>query len=60
MTNSGEFLTYVNGRVMPYPQALPELQRINMRSAGGYYDSAVPSQAGRSSCAGTLSGCSAG
>ena len=40
MTNSGEFLTYVNGRVMPYSQALPELQRINMRSAGGYYDSA--------------------
>ena len=25
---------------MPYSQALPELQRINMRSAGGYYDSA--------------------
>lgn len=40
MTHSQEFLTYVNGRVMPYSQALPELQRINMRSAGGYYDSA--------------------
>ena len=40
MTYSQEFLTYVNGRVMPYSQALPELQRINMRSAGGYYDSA--------------------
>ena len=40
MTVAQEFLTYVNGRVMPYSQALPELQRINVRSAGGYYDSA--------------------
>ena len=40
MTHRDEFLTYVNGSVMPYSQALPELQRINMRSAGGYYDSA--------------------
>jgi branched-chain amino acid aminotransferase len=40
MTLGQEFLTYVNGRVMPHSQALPELQRINMRSAGGYYDSA--------------------
>ncbi len=40
MAHGQEFLTYVNGRVMPYSQALPELQRINMRSAGGYYDSA--------------------
>ncbi len=40
MTDQREFLTYVNGQVMPYSQALPELQRINMRSAGGYYDSA--------------------
>ena len=40
MAYDQELLTYVNGRVMPYSQALPELQRINMRSAGGYYDSA--------------------
>ena len=40
MTDQREFLTYVNGRVMPYSDALPELQRINARSAGGYYDSA--------------------
>ncbi len=40
MTYSQEFLTYVNGRVLPHSQALPELQRINTRSAGGYYDSA--------------------
>ena len=40
MTYSQEFLTYVNGRVIPHSQALAELQRINMRSAGGYYDSA--------------------
>lgn len=40
MSYGQEFLTYVNGRVMPHSQALPELQRINMRSAGGYYDSA--------------------
>ena len=40
MADQREFLTYVNGQVMPYSQALPELQRINARSAGGYYDSA--------------------
>ena len=40
MADQREFLTYVNGQVMPYSQALPELQRINVRSAGGYYDSA--------------------
>ena len=35
-----DFLTYVNGQVMPYSQAVPILQRINARSAGGYYDAA--------------------
>ena len=38
MTN--DFLTYINGRLMPHSQALPELQRVNTRAAGGYYDSA--------------------
>ncbi len=35
-----DFLTYINGRVMPHSQAAPLLQRINSRSAGGYYDTA--------------------
>ena len=35
-----DFLTYINGRLMPHSQALPELQRVNTRAAGGYYDSA--------------------
>ena len=35
-----DFLAYINGRVMPYYEAVPVLQRINARSAGGYYDSA--------------------
>ena len=38
MTN--DFLTYVNGSLISHSEALPELQRINMRAAGGYYDSA--------------------
>ncbi len=40
MTSQKDFLAYINGRVMPYSQAAPILQRINARSAGGYYDSA--------------------
>lgn len=40
MTSQNDFLAYINGRVMPYSQAAPVLQRINARSAGGYYDSA--------------------
>ena len=41
MTSSQkDFLAYINGRVMPYSQAVPLLQRINARSAGGYYDTA--------------------
>ena len=39
MTSQRDFLTFVNGRVMPHSDALPILQRINARSAGGYYDS---------------------
>ncbi len=35
-----DFLTYVNGQVMPYSQAVPILRRINSRSKGGYYDTA--------------------
>ena len=38
--NQKDFLAYINGRVMPYSQAAPILQRINARSAGGYYDAA--------------------
>lgn len=38
--NQNDFLTYINGRVMPYSQAVPILRRINARSAGGYYDAA--------------------
>ena len=40
MTNSQQFLTYVNGRLMPHSQALPLLRRVNERAVGGYYDSA--------------------
>ena len=40
MAYQKDFLAYINGRVMPYSQAAPILQRINARSAGGYYDSA--------------------
>ena len=40
MAYQEDFLAYINGRVMPYSQAAPILQRINARSAGGYYDSA--------------------
>ncbi len=40
MTSQRDFLTYINGRVMPHSQAVPVLQRINARSAGGYYDAA--------------------
>lgn len=40
MTSQKDFLAYINGRVMPYSQAAPILQRINARSAGGYYDAA--------------------
>ena len=40
MTSQKDFLTYINGRVMPHSQAVPLLQRINARSAGGYYDAA--------------------
>lgn len=39
-TNQKDFLTFINGRVMPYSEAIPVLRRINARSAGGYYDSA--------------------
>ena len=39
-SNQRDFLTYVNGRVMPYSEAIPVLRRINARSAGGYYDTA--------------------
>ncbi len=39
-TNQRDFLTYINGRVMPYSEAIPVLRRINARSAGGYYDTA--------------------
>ena len=35
-----DFLAYINGRVMPYSEAARILQRINARSAGGYYDTA--------------------
>ncbi len=38
--NQKDFLAYINGRVMPYSQAVPLLRRINARSAGGYYDTA--------------------
>ena len=40
MNYKPEFLTYVNGRIMPHSEALPILQRISGRSSGGYYDSA--------------------
>ncbi len=40
MTSQRDFLAFVNGRVMPHSDAVPILQRINARSAGGYYDSA--------------------
>ena len=39
-SNQKDFLTYINGRVMPYSEAIPALRRINARSAGGYYDTA--------------------
>ena len=39
-SNQRDFLTYINGRVMPYSEAVPLLRRINARSAGGYYDTA--------------------
>jgi branched-chain amino acid aminotransferase len=39
-TNQKDFLTFINGRVMPYSEAIPVLRRINARSAGGYYDTA--------------------
>ena len=39
-SNQRDFLTYINGRVMPYSEAIPVLRRINARSAGGYYDAA--------------------
>ena len=38
--NQRDFLTYINGRVMPYSEAALVLQRINARSSGGYYDTA--------------------
>ena len=38
--NQNDFLAYINGRVMPYSQAVPILRRVNARSAGGYYDTA--------------------
>ena len=39
-SNQKDFLAYINGRVMPYSEAIPVLRRINSRSAGGYYDTA--------------------
>ena len=39
-SNQKDFLTFINGRVMPYSEAIPVLRRINARSAGGYYDTA--------------------
>ena len=39
-SNQKDFLAYINGRVMPYSEAIPVLRRINARSAGGYYDTA--------------------
>ena len=39
-SNQRDFLAYINGRVMPYSEAIPVLRRINARSAGGYYDTA--------------------
>ena len=35
-----DFLTYINGRVMPHSEAAPILQRIGSRAVGGYYDTA--------------------
>lgn len=40
ITNQKDFLAFINGRVMPYSEAVPVLRRINARSAGGYYDAA--------------------
>ena len=40
MAYSEEFLTYVNGQLMPHSKATPILQRISVRSTGGYYDTA--------------------
>ena len=40
MAYSNEFLTYVNGQLMPHSRATSILQRISARSTGGYYDAA--------------------
>ena len=38
MAESRERVTYFNGRIIPRSQAMEELQRDDMRSAGGFYD----------------------
>ena len=38
MAESRGFMTYLNGRVMPHAEAVTELQREGMQSAGGFYD----------------------
>lgn len=38
MTEQIEYLTFLNGQVMPHSQAVVELQRSGAGSAGGFYD----------------------
>ncbi len=38
MAESRERVAYLNGRIMPHSQAIEELQRDDMQSAGGFYD----------------------
>ena len=38
MTEPKDFVTYLNGRLMPHRQAVEELQAENMQSTGGFYD----------------------
>ena len=38
MAEPKDFVTYLNGQMMPHAQAVEELQRENMQSTGGFYD----------------------
>ena len=33
-----EFVTYLNGRVIPHSQAMAEIQRSGIQNLGGFYD----------------------
>ena len=38
MAEPKDFVTYLNGQMMPHGEAVQELQRGNVESAGGFYD----------------------